>query len=502
MTNHCENCKEEPNSFFSNENQLTIDLVTRQITAPAFFASDESNDTSYNLASPEVIIEVATLQDEIVAIKSNTDVFNINLIGIPILYRDFRRIFYSGNLEFSPSLQVLRSDTILLNSVTNSNQKIVSSNLSDPKAGKKFSLLREMQGIYEDALGLNKNCWSSCSLNSFQKKLSSQQTLIDVGGGCRTQCSLTLDEFWDTMQDYGIDLSGSGVTSWPLDDLKVITAVITANFKSNTAGVPDVNVNWPYFLYFGPIYFGTNVANSNNKYGIDRMNQTYLTQVNTAQQPLYEIRTSLEAINTLKEIIYSSTPTQPDPLSSTQSGGPINIPSSIKFAIRLDHDVNDYYISVMIREDYILPNAHIKEIKIELNADIAKVVTSGDSQSLNFKDDFKIEVMPDFAGNYNITPGIVIAKTNKVSFGPNGPTLINLQSVGAVAGKDDLYPLFTPIIKIQGKTTVDGLIGSSVSLQIKTVELVDLENEPTQGSGVSTTVPNDKIHRSSGWYPI
>lgn len=498
MTKSCENCSGDENTYFHNENPLSIDLVPRQITAPDNLAKG-SVDHSYNLASPEVIIEVATLQDEIAAIKSNTDVFNINLIGIPILYRDFRRIFYSGNLEFSPSLQALRSDPDLLKLVTNNERKIVSSNLSDLAGGKNFSLLREMQGIYEDALGLNKNCWSSCSLNSFQKKLSSQQTLIDVGGGCRTQCSLTLDEFWNTMQDYGIDLSRNGVLNWPLDHYKVVTAVITANFKSNTAGVPDVNVNWPYFLYFGPIYFGNNVADSNNKYGIERSNSTFTNQVNTAERPLYEIGTSLEEINTLKEKIYQSTPPQPDPLSSTQSRGPINISSSINFAIRLDHDVNDYYISVMIREDYILPNAHINEIKIELNVDIADVVTVGESQSLNFKDDFNIEVMPDFAGNYNVTAGIVTTQTNRLNFGPNGLTLIKLENV---AGKDDLYPLFTPIIKIQGKSTVDSLIGSSVSLQIKTVELVDLENQPTLGSGVSTTVPNEQIHRSTGWYPI
>ena len=121
-----------------------------------------------------------------------------------------------------------------------------------------YKLYYEMLAHYEKFLGLNSNCWSSCSLTNFQKILGDQYTLYDVGNPCNVKCSLTLDEYFYALEQQGVkmiehtdhlhslnhvvpDLSGTSYR--PI-------AVVTTTFKSLTEGVPNVDVVWPFAVDF------------------------------------------------------------------------------------------------------------------------------------------------------------------------------------------------------------------------------------------------------------
>lgn len=234
----CNNCDDSPNVYSG-----ICETNSRIIM------SIDPSSTNF-IGSPSVVVDIATMQESFARVEVNNS-HVISLAAIDISYHDFRRIFYPNNTEFSPNLVNIRRYDIS-NLIANDSQIVIDSSLRK----KQFNLFREMLQVYEEYLKVPSNCWSSCSLTNFQNTLSHIMTLFDVGDSCCIKCSLTLDEFFLSIEQQGIQMSNSGTFDADLNNVVPISAnirpvaVITAEFKSNTPEVPNVNVIWPYLVDF------------------------------------------------------------------------------------------------------------------------------------------------------------------------------------------------------------------------------------------------------------
>lgn len=217
-----------------------------------------SRDQSINAKfySPAVIVDIATMKENMNSVKLNNNI-NINLAAISITYDNFRKLFYYQNSDFSPSVTAFTvSGENIKEYIYNDNQHVITSDGSI----RKFNLFRELLNVYETKLGSSSNCWDSCSLTNFQKTISQINTLLDVGGSCCISCSLTLDEFFNSIEQQGVELSGNTFPrdlnyAVPKDKTKTPIAVVTAQFVSSTHLVPDINITWAFAIDF------TNVVN-------------------------------------------------------------------------------------------------------------------------------------------------------------------------------------------------------------------------------------------------
>ena len=204
--------------------------------------------------SPGVIVDIATMQENMSTIKLNNNI-NINLAAINISYDNFRRIFYYQNAEFNPSVTAFTvSGETIKQYIHNNSQRVITSDGSI----RAFNLFRELLRIYETKLGSPSNCWDSCSLTKFQQTIAGINTLLDVGGSCCISCSLTLDEFFNSIEQQGVELSGNLFPrdlnyAVPKDTTKTPIAVVTAEFVSSTPQVPNVNIVWPFAVDFSGV---------------------------------------------------------------------------------------------------------------------------------------------------------------------------------------------------------------------------------------------------------
>ena len=224
-----------------------FDQDTKSIENSRFIFQNSVNSMFQN----QVIVDIATLEQDINTISVN-DSQVITLKTIDIYYDTFRDIFYYNNDRFQlvPSYRKQLEKTTDISLVTNDEQSIIDRNGRTTP----YKIYAEMLAHYERFLGLKSNCWSSCSLNNFQKVLGDQYTLYDVGNPCNVKCSLTLDEYFYALEQQGVNMT----TGDNLNDVvpaALITcykpiAVVTTTFKSLTEGVPNVDVVWPFAVDF------------------------------------------------------------------------------------------------------------------------------------------------------------------------------------------------------------------------------------------------------------
>jgi len=206
---------------------------------------DSSNSTLYN-TNP--VVDIATMENNLTSVH-HVCAKNISLQAIDVSYATFREMFYNTNNSFQPNLNVIVQHSNLLRN--NKQQKV-----TEHGAGREpFNLFNDVMEHYETDLSLPRNCWSACSLTNMERTIANQKTLFDVGGSCNIPCSMTLDEFFNALEDQGVKLNGERYvnaenTRVPTNLTKKVIAVVTAVYKSATANVSDIAVTWPYLIDF------------------------------------------------------------------------------------------------------------------------------------------------------------------------------------------------------------------------------------------------------------
>ena len=178
---------------------------------------------SVNIASIETILN--NIQ--------NRPIHVITLNHIDMSYDIFRNIFFPNNNVFSFNLRGAINNLGNLTLFTNNNQIIASTDAS-------FNIYEKIISFYENYVG-PRNCWDSCSLTNLQRILGRQKTLFNSGNSCNIRCSLTLNDFFNSIEQQGIDLSNilqNGLriinNAVPIDQTKKPIAVITSRFTSTT----------------------------------------------------------------------------------------------------------------------------------------------------------------------------------------------------------------------------------------------------------------------------
>ena len=224
-------------------------------------------DTPITETLSNVVVDIATMVEKLQEVHVSNH-HNIVLACIPIPYYHFKQLFYPTNTDFAPNVRwVSEQGKAVGRYIRNDEQWVHNTSLH----GKHFELFHEMLTHYEHHLNATKDCWSSCSLTKFQETLSRINTLLDVGDSCCIRCSLTLDEMFSSMEQQGLKMKCTEVFPQdlnfvvPREHQAMPIAVVTAEFKSTTPGVPSVNVVWPYAINFehvdyryGPNYYPNN----------------------------------------------------------------------------------------------------------------------------------------------------------------------------------------------------------------------------------------------------
>ena len=192
------------------------------------------------------VIDVATLSQTLSPVKEN-DAYVINLEVLDISFSDFQELFYPTFGEFIPNKNLYH--TQLYKFINNSGRKVIK--VCDDHRGliePIFNLYDELVHAYELTLGVKSECWLPCALTNLHSSVSKVNNLLDVGGCCNVECSLTFEEFVLRAMQNGVRVNSSGnmVDKEEGSCEDVIVAAITAVFKSTTEGVPDVHVNWPF----------------------------------------------------------------------------------------------------------------------------------------------------------------------------------------------------------------------------------------------------------------
>lgn len=230
-----------------------------------------------------ITVDVAVMEQGVPTVVGDDDSHILTLSTKKITYCDWKAIFYKDNLEFSPQY-LYQSDTyksdVSSNAyldyyINNSNRLLSSSSLVNNisfKLDHKFILEEILLQCYMADLNMPANCWDTCSRIEFQKSLSNIKTLLDVGGSCNVNCSLTIDEFFNLLESRGLTISkysglpldisaglpyeGATSATATLDSSgavilkQTVSTVITAKFASSTPNVKDVKVRWPFMIDF------------------------------------------------------------------------------------------------------------------------------------------------------------------------------------------------------------------------------------------------------------
>ena len=225
------------------------------------------DNLTYRLYDTNPVVDIATMENDLTKV-AHVNAKNISLEAISISYERFRQMFYNSNGAFEPNLNILHSDP--------SNSRLwlynsVQTKITENGAGREdFKLFDDVMLHYETDLSLPRNCWSACSLTNMERTIANQKTLFDVGGSCHIPCSMDLDEFFNALEDQGVNLAGTRYLTHnnlriPVDLDKSPIAVVTALFKSTTSNVSDIAVSWPYLIDFSGVVgrYGPNYRTNN-----------------------------------------------------------------------------------------------------------------------------------------------------------------------------------------------------------------------------------------------
>ena len=179
-----------------------------------------------------VSVNIASIETVLNNIQ-NKPIHVITLNHIDISYNIFRNIFFPNNNVFSFNLRGAINNLGNLTLLSNNNQVIATTDVS-------FNIYENIISFYENYVG-PRNYWDSCSLGNFQKILSRQKTLFNSNNLCNIKCSITLNDFFNSIEQQGIDLSNVFQNGFriinnavPIDQTKKPIAVITSKFTSTT----------------------------------------------------------------------------------------------------------------------------------------------------------------------------------------------------------------------------------------------------------------------------
>ena len=225
--------------------------------------SSYTTDSTYS----GITVNVAVLEQKINAIKEE-DSHIIELSPTYLSYASFQAMFYRQTIKFLPLNGVTGSAWQIF--LANAFRNIVYSSFSSENANfgwtfdNSFNLFETISAGYEYDLSIPLACWDACSLIEFTNTLSGIQYLTDVGNQCNIKCSMTLDEFFDTLQaqglvidpSSGLPLDPAGLAATPPQYIiytGLVNALITANFRSCTPGVKDIKIKWPFLINFNSV---------------------------------------------------------------------------------------------------------------------------------------------------------------------------------------------------------------------------------------------------------
>ena len=198
------------------------------------------------------IVDIATLEmGGPLVVGSNSYKMSLGLIYIN--YYDFRLLFFKSNTDFEPNPGAYQTiPGVYELALEFKNQVLLNAGGSSDGS---LNLYKKVTQHYEQNLGLPKNCWSSCSLNAMDRFLGGQTSLFDVGGACKVQCSLTLDQLFTAWEQQGVDLSSGDQAKdrVPSDPTKTPVAVVTAKYRSITPGVSDIEMFFPFAVDFSGV---------------------------------------------------------------------------------------------------------------------------------------------------------------------------------------------------------------------------------------------------------
>lgn len=232
---------------------------------------DICNSSCNGYSSPATIdpnyqgynVEVAVLQQDMNEIKEE-NAHIVQLSPVYLSYASFQAMFYKSGNKFSPLYNL--TTNYYNEFLANEYRKIVVNPTYQSGYDISFNLLDTIIKYYEEDLAIPYQCWDICSFIEFNKILSPIKLLTDVGNSCNIKCSITLDQFFDNLEAQGLKIDN--VSGLPLDPsgntsiyTGLVSAIITANFKSTTPNVRDIKIRWPFMINFASF----TRANSNGK---------------------------------------------------------------------------------------------------------------------------------------------------------------------------------------------------------------------------------------------
>jgi hypothetical protein len=198
-------------------------------------------------------VEVAVLQQDMNEIKEE-DAHIVQLSPVYLSYASFQAMFYKSGNKFSPLYNL--TTNYYNEFLANEYRKVVINPTYQSGYDISFNLLNTIIKYYEEDLAIPYQCWDVCSFIEFNKILSPIKLLTDVGSSCNIKCSITLDQFFDNLEAQGLKIDN--VSGLPLDPsgnytsiyTGLVSAIITANFKSTTPNVKDIKIRWPFMINF------------------------------------------------------------------------------------------------------------------------------------------------------------------------------------------------------------------------------------------------------------
>jgi hypothetical protein len=203
-------------------------------------------------------IDLANIAQGDISIRNETDVCRYYLEPIDIPYRDFHILFFYNNGVFTPNKCLVRNNVKYNCYIVNSCQCVKPA--ANEVLPSRFNLYNILKCGFSDIA----SCWDTCTRINFNKKVSKINTLFDLDLICNIDCSLTLDELFDTMQDQNICIDPTTGMPAPNDngEYPVVPVQITTSFKaslvlddttSETEGVSKtVEIVWQFDIDFDP----------------------------------------------------------------------------------------------------------------------------------------------------------------------------------------------------------------------------------------------------------
>ena len=194
-----------------------------------------------------VVIDIALMAEDMPTIHKDCSTTQ-HLSPIDVTWNQFHNLFYFNNGGFTPNTSL--SCVCPFDKIIQNEGKV----LTDGNCrSKDYNLMTELLDHYTEHLEESPLCWDVCSRVEFEKKVSSIKSLFDVGV-CNVKCSLSLDEFFDSLSAHGVEISEvTGMPTLVAQQKKVVALVTTKFVSQNTGGedgVPDLNVSWPFRIDF------------------------------------------------------------------------------------------------------------------------------------------------------------------------------------------------------------------------------------------------------------